>query len=234
MAASYRSSLIFLMYDTSLLFMSSPRILERAWSKGSMPPLGANSLTLSRYMYSSSLNSKLPLSLSMLSSGFSNGGKYPVETVSYNDAMAFCQKLSEMTGRTFTLPTEAQWEYAARGGHKASRQQTVFSGSDNLDEVAWYLDNAEESTHEVATLQPNALGLYDMTGNVWEWCRDFWSDDFGSDAVTDPEGPSEGMKHVDRGGSWNKVPSHCRLSFRYGLNPDYKAYNLGFRVVCLP
>ena len=72
-----------------------------------------------------------------------------------------------------------------------------------------------------------------MTGNVWEWCRDWWSEDFGSDPLADPEGPSDGMKHVDRGGSWNKVPSHCRLSFRYGLNPDYKANNLGFRVVCV-
>ena len=167
-------------------------------------------------------------------SGFANGAKYPVETVSYNDAMAFCQKLSEMTGRTFTLPSEAQWDYAARGGHKASAEQTVFSGSDNLDEVGWYMDNADETTHEVATRKPNALGVYDMTGNVWEWCRDFWCDNFGSDPVTDPEGPSDGTKHVDRGGSWNKVASHCRLSFRYGLNPDYKANNLGFRVVCLP
>ena len=165
-------------------------------------------------------------------SGFANGAKYPVETVSYNDAMAFCQKLSEMTGHTFTLPTEAQWEYAARGGHKAPAEPTVFAGSANLDEVGWYMGNAEETTHEVATLKTNALGLYDMTGNVWEWCRDWWNDDFGSEAVTDPEGPSEGTKHVDRGGSWNKVASHCRLSFRYGLDPEYKAYNLGFRVVC--
>lgn len=166
-------------------------------------------------------------------SGFANGGLLPVETVSYNDAMEFCRRLSEMTGRTFTLPTEAQWEYAARGGHKAPAEPTVFAGSANLDEVGWYMGNAEEATHEVATLKPNALGLYDMTGNVWEWCRDWWNDDFGSDPVTDPEGPSEGTKHVDRGGSWNKVASHCRLSFRYGLNPDYKANNLGFRVVCV-
>lgn len=167
-------------------------------------------------------------------SGFPNGANYPVETVSYNDAMAFCQKLSEITGRTFTLPTEAQWEYAARGGHKAIGQQTVFSGSDNLDEVGWYMDNADETTHEVATRNPNALGVYDMTGNVWEWCRDFWTGDLGGLDDTDPEGPPDGAKHVDRGGSWNKVPSHCRLSFRYGLNPDYRAYNLGFRIVCLP
>lgn len=165
-------------------------------------------------------------------SGFANGGRYPVETVSYNDAMEFCRRLSEMTGRTFTLPTEAQWEYAARGGHKAPAEQTVFAGSANLDEVGWYMDNAEERTHEVATLKPNALGVYDMTGNVWEWCRDWWSEDFGSESVTDPEGPTEGTKHVDRGGSWNKVASHCRLSFRYGLDLEYKAYNLGFRVVC--
>lgn len=165
-------------------------------------------------------------------SGFANGGSYPVETVSFNDAMEFCRRLSEMTGRTFTLPTEAQWEYAARGGHKAPAEPTVFAGSANLYEVGWYMGNAEETTHEVATLKPNALGLYDMTGNVWEWCRDWWYDDFGSDPVTDPEGPSEGTKHVDRGGSWNKVASHCRLSFRYGLDPEYKAYNLGFRVVC--
>lgn len=166
-------------------------------------------------------------------SGFANGGLLPVETVSYYDAMEFCRRLSELTGRTFTLPTEAQWEYAARGGHKASAEQTVFAGSATLDEVGWYMDNADATTHEVATLKPNALGIYDMTGNVWEWCRDWWSEDFGSDPLADPEGPSDGMKHVDRGGSWNKVPSHCRLSFRYGLNPDYKANNLGFRVVCV-
>ncbi|MBP3763442.1 MAG: SUMF1/EgtB/PvdO family nonheme iron enzyme [Bacteroidales bacterium] len=163
-------------------------------------------------------------------SGFTEGENLPVETVSHNDAVAFCGKLSEMTGKTFALPTEAQWEYAARGGHKAPATATLYAGGDDIEAVAWYGGNSDSKTHAVGTKAPNALGLYDMSGNVWEWCAD-WYGDYSADAVTDPAGPSTGSNRVLRGGSWFNSARICRASFRDYYYPINRSYILGFRVV---
>lgn len=166
-------------------------------------------------------------------SNFTGEAGLPVETVDYTDAVAFCARLSELTGRTVTLPTEAQWEYAARGGHKAPATPTLYAGGDDLDAVAWWSGNSDSKTHPVGGKAANALGLYDMTGNVWEWCLG-WYGTYTADAVSDPQGPSEGSYRVPRGGSWNINARFCRLSYRYDNSPDRGGLNLGFRVVVLP
>ena len=166
-------------------------------------------------------------------SNFTEGNNLPVEKVSYNDALEFCRQLSSLTGKHFTLPTEAQWEYAARGGHKTHSTPTLFAGSEDINAVGWYKDNSDSTTHTVAKKAPNALGLYDMTGNVFEWCLD-WYGSYTSDAATDPQGPADGSERVSRGGSWNYPASYCRTSIRACSAPDVTYYMLGFRVVMLP
>ena len=159
------------------------------------------------------------------------GDDKPVECVSWHDAQAFCEKLSQLTGKTYKLPTEAQWEYAARGGNKSHGYK--YSGSNNLSSVAWYWDNSNEKTHAVKQKQPNELGLYDMSGNVWEWCRD-WYGDYPSSSQRNPHGPSSGSYRVLRGGSWNGDARRCRVSNRGSITPSYGSGYSGFRVVCLP
>ena len=163
----------------------------------------------------------------------------PVEQVSWNEALDFCTELSRLTGRHFTLPTEAQWEYAARGGHKAAN--TKYSGSSSIDKVAWYDQNAynkgerspDYGTHPVGKLQPNELGVYDMSGNVWEWCYD-WYGDYSSGVQTDPKGPSTGSYRVYRGGSWNDNARFCSVAYRGKVSPGYSIYSMGFRLVLVP
>ena len=155
------------------------------------------------------------------------GDDLPVEEVSWNDCQTFLTKLNALTGRTFRLPTEAEWEYAARGGSKS--RGTQYSGSSNLDEVAWYDGNSGSKTHAVKTKKANELGLYDMSGNVYEWCQD-WYGSYSSSAQTNPTGPASGSSRVSRGGSWNYVARICRSSFRNYCAPGYCYYNLGFRL----
>ena len=156
------------------------------------------------------------------------GDNLPVEQVSWNDIQEFIQKLNAQTGKKFRLPTEAEWEYAARGGNKSKGYK--YSGSNNIDEVAWYYDNSSNTTHPVGQKTPNELGIYDMSGNVWEWCQD-WYGDYSSEAQTNPTGPSSGSNRVLRGGSWFNGARSCRVSYRYGGTPDRRSYDLGFRLV---
>ena len=152
----------------------------------------------------------------------------PVENVSWEEAQEFCNKLSRMTGRKFSLPTEAEWEYAARGGKKSSN--TIYCGSPEIDDVAWYDDNSDEHTHAVGKLSPNELGIYDMSGNVWEWCLD-WYGDYSSSSQTDPKGPETGSKRVLRGGSWIYNDWSCRVTYRASGVPTGRGSSVGFRVV---
>lgn len=155
------------------------------------------------------------------------GYNLPVEQVSWNDCQEFIKKLNSITGENFRLPTEAEWEYAARGGQKSKGYK--YSGSNNIDNVAWYDDNSSNKTHAVATKQPNELGIYDMSGNVWEWCSD-WYGDYGSEPQINPTGPVHGSYRVCRGGSWYYRAGICRVSFRYYCTPVGRNSDLGLRL----
>lgn len=156
------------------------------------------------------------------------GNKNPVEQVSWNDCQDFIRKLNQMTGQNFRLPTEAEWEYAARGGNKSRGYK--YSGSNSINDVAWFTDNSGSRTHQVGTKSPNELGVYDMSGNVWEWCQD-WYGDYGKGSLTNPKGASSGSCRVCRGGSWDYHARCCRVSIRSHSKPDYRFYQIGFRLV---
>ena len=155
------------------------------------------------------------------------GANLPVEQVSWEDCQNFIRELNRMTGKRFRLPTEAEWEYAARGGNKS--QGCKYSGSNAIDKVAWYTDNSGNKTHEVRTKSPNELSIYDMSGNVWEWCQD-WYGSYDASSQTNPSGPSTGSSRVYRGGSWLINARNCRVSFRNFYSPDYRYFNLGLRL----
>lgn len=161
------------------------------------------------------------------------GANYPMYYVNYDEAMEFCSRLSSATGREYTLPTEAQWEYAARGGEGATTY--TYSGSDSFGSVAWYGGNSGDSTHPVKGKTPNQLGLYDMSGNVWEWCLDYYDGSYySSSPKTNPSNRSRGDNLVLRGGSWRNVESCCRVAFRSNSHPSQRYYDYGFRVVIVP
>ena len=159
------------------------------------------------------------------------GAQNPVEQVSWNDCQEFVSRLNRLTGRTFRLPTEAEWEYAARGGNQSLHYK--YSGIGNIGNVAWYNRNSGGSTHAVGTKTANELGIYDMSGNVWEWCSDRYGD-YSAGAQTNPQGPSSGSRRVLRGGSWNSIARNCRVSFRYYYDPDYSNFCYGLRLVLVP
>ncbi len=155
--------------------------------------------------------------------------KHPIVNVSWNNAISYCKWLSKKTGKNYTLPTEAQWEYAAKGGNKGKGYK--YSGSNNINKVAWY----DETTHEkgprpVGNLTPNELGIYDMSGNAWEWCLDKYGK-YKSGIQRNPKGASKSLFVVIRGGSWYYVDEMCKTSTRDGPYPYYTNFNFGFRVV---
>ena len=163
-------------------------------------------------------------------SRFTGDDNLPVECVSWEDIVQkFIPALNRKTGRTFRLPAEAEWEYAARGGIKSRGYK--YSGNKNIYEVAWYDDNSGNKTHPVKGKKANELGLYDITGNVWEWCSD-WYGDYSSGAQTNPKGPDKGR--VLRGGSWDCSEVSCRVSGRCDYTPGKRSFNLGFRLVLCP
>ncbi|WP_242030278.1 formylglycine-generating enzyme family protein, partial [Microcystis wesenbergii] len=167
-------------------------------------------------------------------SGFENNPQNPVEQVSWDDAQAFCQKLSQITGKTYRLPTEAEWEYACRAG--TTTRYYFGDDANQLGDYAWYSGNSQQTTHPVGQKRPNAFGLYDMHGNVWEWCEDNWHNSYQN-------APSDGSAwlikdndyQIVRGGSWYGLPNLCRSAYR---NFNYRRGNIvnyfGFRVVCVP
>ena len=160
-------------------------------------------------------------------SNFTGNMQLPVEMVSWDDCQNFLAKLNGLTGETFRLPTEAQWEYAARGGNQA--QGRLYSGSNTIDDVAWYFSNSSSTTHPVKTKAPNELGIYDMSGNVWEWCSD-WYGSYSSAAQTDPAGPSKGYSRVKRGGGGGYNAAYCCVAARSYLTPARTLSYLGLRL----
>jgi len=171
------------------------------------------------------------------------GDELPVEQVSWYEAAEFCRRLTDRErqagrlpeGHVYRLPTEAEWEYAARGG--ARSRGFKYAGSDDPDEVAWLWPGSSDETHEVGTKRPNELGLYDMAGNVWEWCLDWYAGDYyGRSPEANPANRDYGDKiyRVCRGGSWGLYPTHCRSANRGGGTPTGRFYSYGFRVVLAP
>ncbi|MHB9294033.1 putative Serine/threonine-protein kinase Pkn1 [Hollandina sp. SP2] len=175
------------------------------------------------------------------------GSDLPVEMVSWYEAIEYCNKRSIKEGLTpayqgsgdnmvcnfrangYRLPTEAEWEYTAKEGNKGGLTYE-YSGSNNLEAVGWYTDNSGSKTHTVGTKQPNTLGLYDMSGNVWEWCWD-WYGSYSSGSQTDPRGPASGSHRVLRGGSWSYGARNLRSAYRYFNGPSNRRYNIGIRLV---
>lgn len=156
------------------------------------------------------------------------GNNLPVEQVSWNDCQTFIRKLNDLTGENFRLPTEAEWEFAARGGNRSRGYK--YSGSDNPGDVAWYTVNSGDKTHTVKSKSPNELGIYDMSGNVWEWCSD-WKGSYSSSSATNPKGPSTGSHRVYRGGSWRSHARICRVAYRNIDTPSFMFNYLGLRLV---
>jgi formylglycine-generating enzyme required for sulfatase activity len=170
----------------------------------------------------------------------------PVERVSWYDSIEFCNKKSEMEGlekcysgsgdnikcdftkNGYRLPTEAEWEYAARGGNKSRGYK--YAGSNNIAEVAWYSSNSNHKTHPVGQKQPNELGIYDMSGNVWEWCNDRYDKNYYKNSPrNNPQGPKSGNSYVLRGGSWNNYGYYCRVANRDRYSRNLSYYDIGFR-----
>ena len=155
------------------------------------------------------------------------GDNNPVNNVSWTECQEFIAKLNAATGKNFRLPTEAEWEFAAQGGNKSQHYQ--YSGSNDLKEVAWYSITSRDATHEVATKQANELGLYDMCGNVLEWCSDKF-EEYSEAAQTDPTGPDEGTDYVCRGGCYHYKADNCRTFNRDYFNLEDRYASVGFRL----
>lgn len=159
------------------------------------------------------------------------GDDYPAYYINWDDCQTFITKLNQLTGQTFRMPTEAEWEYAAKGGNKS--QGYTYSGSNTIDNVAWYTDNSGSKAHPVATKQPNELGIYDMSGNVYEWCQD-WYGSYSSSAQTNPTGPSAGSTRVIRGGSFYYDAKYSRVALHNGYKPSNRNSFMGFRLALDP
>lgn len=201
-------------------------------SEGDSDEKPVHSVTLSSYYIAECEVTQAQWKKIMGNNSSSNkGDDLPVTHVTWEDVHNFCRELSRLTGKNYQLPTEAQWEYAARGGKKG--YGCLYSGSFAIDKVAWYDGNSGNCRHSVKQKQPNELGLYDMSGNVWEWCQD-WYGSYSSDSQTNPQGPSSGSYRVLRGGSWYISAQNCRVSLRSRNTPSYSNDGYGFRVVCLP
>jgi formylglycine-generating enzyme required for sulfatase activity len=207
--------------------------------------LPAHEVTLTDYWIGQTqVTQKLWMAVMGSNPSSEKGDDLPVETVSFDDCCLFIQRLNLLTGASFRLPTEAEWEFAARGGLRSQGYQ--FAGSDTIDDVAWYwrnsgkeivtgdwnldyLKNSGISTRPVAMKAPNELGLYDMCGNVWEWCSDFYAP-YTDAPVTNPKGAEKGDKRTFRGGGWNSFARYCRVSHRYECPLKAKSNSLGLRL----
>lgn len=162
---------------------------------------------------------------------YNKGENLPVENVSWSDCQKFIKKLNTKTGRTFRLPTEAEWEFASRGGRKSLGYK--YSGGNSIGDVAWYTSNSNRETHAVATKQANELGIYDMSGNVWEWCSD-WYEEYNNLPQNNPHGADTGTYRVDRGGSCRSNTMGCRVSARSSSTPSDCDQSMGLRLVLVP
>lgn len=156
---------------------------------------------------------------------------YPVDSVNWADVTGYCEWLSKKTGKNYRLPTEAEWEYACRGGTTTE----YYWGDEMNNDYSWYKDNSEGTIHPVGNKEPNKFGLYDMSGNVWEWCFDWHGEDYySSSPSSNPRGPSSGTRHIARGGSWGSFYGSCSSGARGNYDPGTRRYYMGFRLVRTP
>ena len=155
---------------------------------------------------------------------------HPVDRVSWDEIQMFLQKLNELTGKKYRLPTEAEWEYAARGG--STQTYFTYSGSYDIDSVCWYWNNARQHTHSIGTKKPNFLGIYDMSGNIMEWCNDWYEEHYyQTDTIMiNPQGPQTGIQRVMRGGSWTRLKKIANITYRFPFPPDSAYIDSGFRL----
>lgn len=170
---------------------------------------------------------RLWLAVMKSSTGRYKGDNFPVVRVGWLHVQDFLRKLNDLTGKNYHLPTEAEWEYAARGGNKSKDYK--YAGSNDIDLVGWYDGNSGKKSHEVGTRFPNELGIYDMSGNVGEWCQD-WYGSYSSALQSNPKGPTSGLYRVYRGGGCYDYAGRCRVSDRNYSAPDYRNGSLGFRL----
>jgi sulfatase modifying factor 1 len=187
--------------------------------------IGKTEVTVAQYrVYCNATGVSMPKEPSW---GWTNNA--PIVNVSWSDAINYCDWLSEKLDKNISLPTEAQWEYAARGGNQSKGYK--YAGGRSMATAGWYDANSGDKPHNVTTKKANELGLYDMSGNVWEWCRDWYDADYyASSPSTNPKGPSSGAYRVLRGGSWCYSATYCRVAFRFGNGPSNRSNNFGFRV----
>ncbi len=166
-------------------------------------------------------------------SKFKDCDNCPVENISWNDVQIYLKNLNQATGKNYRLPTEAEWEYAFRGGDKSKGY--TYSGSDSIADVGWYRGNSENKTHQVAQKKANELGIFDMTGNVNEWCQDWYAADYyTSSPAENPTGPFNGYYRITRGGSYQSSPGFCEQPYHSFRRPDNHDDDIGFRVVLVP
>ena len=201
-------------------------------SEASSDEKPVHSVTLSDYYIGETeVTQELWVAVMGSNPSYFRGSTKPVENVSWNDCREFIKKLNQLTGKNFRFPTEAEWEYAARGGNKSRGYK--YSGSNNISDVAWYSDNSSWATHPVCIKSPNELGLYDMSGNVWEWCSDWYGENYySSSPQTNPIGPNSGSSRVFRGGNYISDAQFCRVAIRGRNTPDLRFDGLGLRLVC--
>ena len=214
--------------EAGTFMMGATSEMEEGIATDNEKPVHQVTLTKDYYMGKYEVTQALWKAVMGRKPSFFEGDNLPVEWVSWNDCQKFISKLNKMTGRRFRLPTEAEWEYAARGGKKSRGYQ--YSGSSNISDVAWYDGNSGSKTHPVGTKQANELGIYDMSGNVYEWCQDSYVS-YVSASQTNPTGAVSGAFRVGRGGGWNCIARGCRSAFRYGYAPDDRDSYLGLRLV---
>jgi len=160
----------------------------------------------------------------------SKGDNHPMHCVSWDDTQEFIKKLNEKTGKHYRLPTEAEWEYAARGGNKS--RGYMYSGSNDADEVAWHKGNSERELHPIGMKKANEIGIYDMSGNAWEWVEDWFARVYSNDSIVrDPQGPASGWQHIRRGGNWMLDAGFARVAYRFSI-PEYSRTDvlMGFRL----
>ena len=202
---------------------------QRSYAESDEKP--AHSVTLSSYYIGKyEVTQKQWVEIMGSNPSVFKGDNLPVENVSWNDVQEFLRRLNAKTGKRYRLPTEAEWEYAARGGNRSRGYK--YSGSNDVDMVAWYNLNSGYRTHPVGSKSPNELGIYDMSGNVWEWCSDWYgSNYYYSKSSSNPQGPATSASRVLRGGGWDYNDGRCRVSCRLSFSPGIRSSYFGFRLV---